>query len=446
MPLTLRIVLPFSVLFALLTGVSGWYAARQSAAVSEQRLVQRIRDAADQIAVLPLNRQEELDRIKPVVDLELAVGDVTGQVRHTLSATAGDAIRGLLPGKKGEGTVRIVGRSYRYVRGEVPGPFLTALVVLVPESRIHAVRAEATQGIFIGAGVATVLAVLLGIGLARSMTQPISALVRETVRIAQGDLDRRIQPSGPPELRILADSFNQMVESLARSRAELVEAEKRALLGRMATAVAHEIRNPLTPIRMTVQLLQERVDEEARRDLAVVLGEIDRLETVVGELLTLGRPGQPSLREVDLREPIGEILRLVEGRFAHRSVALDRDIESQPLTLQADPDRIKQAAMNLLLNALEASPADSRVMVRLSEANGWVTLVVEDQGGGVAEPDNLFTPFYTTKPEGTGIGLVLCRAIAEEHGGEVSYDPLPGGSRFALRLPTEKSVRTPAER
>jgi len=438
--LTLRIVLPFSLLFALLTGASGWYAANRAAAVTEQRLLQRMRDVAAELSRLPLgNRPEELSRIKAVVDLDLAIADVTGQVRQTLGQAANEPLSKLLPGKAQQGRIRLDGREYRYIRGKVDGPFLTGLLLLVPERRIHRAREEAARGILLAALIAVALAVLLGTILAVSLARPIARLAAQAQRIAEGDLDQRVMPGGPRELVALGESFNRMVESLARSRAELVEAEKRALLGRIATAVAHEIRNPLTPMRMTVQLLLEQVSEEARADLQVVLNEIDRIDTVVGELLTLGRPGAPVMQDIDLRAPVGEIVRLVEGRFAHRRIALLREFPEAPLLVRADPDRIKQALMNLLLNALEASPSDCSVTVKLYREAGEVRIVVEDQAGGVTAPEKLFTPFFTTKPEGTGIGLVLCQTIAEAHGGSVVHQAIEGGSRFQLSLPDDQA-------
>jgi len=435
--LAFRIAWPFALLAAALAGAVGWDAARRAGEGAEQRLDARMADAAELLARLPgAYEQERLDEIGRVLGLGVAIRDFTGEVRHTLRPSATRDLERALAGPQRAGVLEVGGERHRAVWGAVRGPVLDALVLLVPEHEVAFELERARAGIGALTAVAVLAAVVLAAFIARGVARPLAGLVVQTRRVAAGELDARIAPRGPRELRELAASFNAMAASLARSQAELDAAREQALLGRMATGIAHEIRNPLTSIRMAMQLAAEQARTASERaDLEVVVAELDRIDAVAGELLLLGRPMALERADTDLRELVVRALKSMAARVAHRGVALAPRLPDGPLVARVDAGKITQLLVNLVLNALDASPAGASIEVELAARDGQVELAVRDAGPGVADPERLFEPFFSTKAHGTGLGLATSRKIARAHGGDLVHEPLAVGSRFAARWP-----------
>jgi signal transduction histidine kinase len=225
-------------------------------------------------------------------------------------------------------------------------------------------------------------------------------------------------------------------------------AEQRATLGQMAAAMAHELRNPLTAMKMLVQgaLAGEDwgLDSPALsgRDLAVLEEEIGRLERLTQSFLDFARPPQLEKRTLDVRPLVEQTLRVVEARATAAQTRVEFEAPPGPVLAVIDPGQFRQVLLNLLLNALDAvaGPGVIRVSVA-SEAGGWLTLRVSDSGCGLpaALGGRIFAPFTTTKEMGLGLGLSICKRIAEAHGGEISGVTRPeGGATFTLRLPANR--------
>lgn len=445
MSMPLRIVLPFSLLFALLVGAVGWGAARRAQAVSEARIEGRLANAAGLLATLPGSfDQMRIDEIKLVLGLELATEDYDGERYHTLPLDADRDVRQLLrrarqPGPEArarppEAELGGVRYRVRWARSDPSQDVLIAL--LVPLEQVRASREHAARGILAASAIALLLAVLVGALLARTLTRPLARLAADARAIQAGELEREVTVAGPPEVRDLGQAIRSMLGALGELRAARVEAAQQALLAQMATSIAHEIRNPLTSIKMMIELLAERPELAGQRaDLDVARGEVARLESVVGELLVLGKPTELRRVGVDLREPIEASLRLFAARFAHRGVRLEAQLPETRVRAEADPDRLQQILTNLITNALEASAEGGLVTVSLALDSGLARIGVRDQGQGVAEPDQLFVPFRTTKRTGTGVGLAISRQIARAHGGELHHRPSETGAFFELELP-----------
>jgi signal transduction histidine kinase len=303
----------------------------------------------------------------------------------------------------------------------------------------------ATAGLVAGYGVAR--------GLSRSLIQ-LSVLIRD----AAGRLEVGVSPvrfSGRDlgefqnVLRLITERVGAIVERLQQQEREVLRAEQMAAVGQLAAGMAHELRNPLTAMKVLVQsaLTGTGVGEENGsvegslndRDLIVLDEEITRLERLIQSFLDFAQPPKPDKRVLDVRPLVEQTLAFLARRAAAVSVHLELVAPSEPMQAAVDPGQLRQVVLNLLLNALDALPGGGRVSVYLGwESNGWLTVQVADSGRGLpaALGDRIFDPFTSTKETGLGLGLSVCRRIAADHGGTLlAADRPEGGAVFTLRLP-----------
>ncbi|MBI5490586.1 MAG: hypothetical protein HY905_24850 [Deltaproteobacteria bacterium] len=229
-----------------------------------------------------------------------------------------------------------------------------------------------------------------------------------------------------------------LADRLRTIRGELDEAQRLSALGKVAAGLAHEIRNPLGAIRGAIELLPTSAgDPESERLRALVLREVDRINELVTQMLTLARPQPPQKASVRVRELVHEVARLAgeDPRLGHATVAVH---VAEALEVPADQAQLRQVLWNLLKNAIQAAPAGSAVQVRGGERDGGVEICVDDAGPGVPdeERERVFELFYSSRPYGVGIGLATCRQIVASHGGrlEVARSDL-GGASFKVWLP-----------
>jgi signal transduction histidine kinase len=247
-------------------------------------------------------------------------------------------------------------------------------------------------------------------------------------------------------MEALSASLERMSAALERARAEFARSEQMAVAGQLAAALAHEVRNPLTSARMTVEMLlaEERRPAPAEA-LGSVLEELGRLELVVDEMVTFARPTPPVLARVELPAVVEEVLTFMRRQLDHAHVRAASEFSPAARAARADRNKIKQVLVNLVLNAVQAMARGGELNVRVLPAGGGgggrVALEVADTGPGVRpeDLDKIFAPFYTTKPGGAGLGLSVSRRIAEEHGGALSCVSAGGrGATFRLELPAWK--------
>ena len=322
---------------------------------------------------------------------------------------------------------------------------LTQALVVRFEASIRAARADVegverrTRRFLLALLVAApAVAVAVSVLIGRSIARPVARLEAGAARIAEGDLEARIEVRGAPELEALAARWNEMTAALKRHQEQLVESEKLAGIGRLAAGVAHEINNPLGVILGYAKLLRKKCDGLMAEDLAVIEDETLRAKEIVDGLLDLSRPLPPGAEAVDLRALSDEVVsRLAEARLLD-GVAISVDGRA---SAPGHPEKLRQVLVNLVRNAAEAAGEGGRIEVRIAERDGAAEVAVEDSGPGIPPErrGRLFEPFFTTKPRGTGLGLAVSRAIARAHGGELAADGAPaGGARFALRLPLRR--------
>ena len=227
--------------------------------------------------------------------------------------------------------------------------------------------------------------------------------------------------------------------------------EKQLLLSRLLARLAHEIRNPLSSLAIHVQLLEEdmaRADPNLRGQSAgrfeIIRGELQRLETLMLQFLNLAAPSSVDLQAVDLAEVVRYVCALLRPEAAARNIELAVVLPENPPVISADPAQLKQALVNLIINAIQAVERNGciEVAVRLDRGQGMFVLQVSDNGPGVPSERKtaVFDPFFTTKPEGNGLGLWIVQQIATAHGGVAMVDDMPdGGAVFTLQLPLREA-------
>jgi PAS domain S-box-containing protein len=237
----------------------------------------------------------------------------------------------------------------------------------------------------------------------------------------------------------------------AARQAEALKAQQMTTLAQLATGVAHEIRNPLTSIKMLIQVNRAKFAEMGlpTEDIQLVEQEIRRMERSVTSLLEYARPEKTEFREFLLRETIDTTLRLVNGRCVANHVELKAELPETPIKLYGDSAQIQQLLLNLCLNGLDAMPNGGVLRIRVTTSDSLVKIVVSDTGPGIREDvmGSLFSPFVTTKRNGVGLGLGICRRIAESHQGSLTgANSAEGGARFDLTLPMSRGSELRGDR
>ena len=237
----------------------------------------------------------------------------------------------------------------------------------------------------------------------------------------------------------LGRTLRRQRQEQERLRDELRRAEHLASLGRLLAGVAHEVRNPLAGIRSTVQLWQRLPDvTRTPESMDAVVASVDRLDGLVARLLHFARPDASEREPVDVNRAAAESLDLLAAQAAGQGVTLERDLAADLPPVAGSADGLRQVVLNLLTNALQAMPTGGKLRCSAALSGKWVELRVTDTGHGVAGADQprLFEPFFTTRPDGTGLGLALCREIVAGHGGRIELESTgPGGSVFLVALP-----------
>ncbi len=284
-------------------------------------------------------------------------------------------------------------------------------------------------------------ALLITVLLSRGLARPVRALAEQAQRVMHGD-PRPVVASGARELVEAAEAFNRAIADLVALRKRLAVTERIAARREIARRVAHEIKNPLLPIRASVETLRRlrarsdpRFDEYFDEATRTVLDEVARITHIVGEFTRFARLPAPQPAPFDAAEAVRSVVSL------HAAAGAPIELEAEPSPeLIADRDQLVQVVTNLVQNAQQAlaGQGDGRVKVRVArEHDKWV-LSVTDNGPGVAKEmrDKLFEPYATTKAEGTGLGLAIVERIVLEHGGEIRFHDAPGGgASFVVKLP-----------
>ncbi|MFT7679292.1 MAG: signal transduction histidine kinase [Planctomycetota bacterium] len=288
--------------------------------------------------------------------------------------------------------------------------------------------------------VALLVATLLTSFVARRITRPILHLKHTTERVAKGELGARVEVSGKDEVGELGHAFNAMFAELEETRDRIVRAEKDAAWREMARQVAHEVKNPLTPISLSVDLLRRAHAEKSPDFESVLERTLDMIQRQVVNMREVTRDfaafaGEHRARSpVQVGEVVDDVLELSAAWAAERAVVINRSGDSG--VVMADPGELRRAVLNLVSNAMEAMPEGGTLDVQVHSEAGFVDVIVQDTGSGLGDDvrEHLFEPYFTTRSSGTGLGLAIVRRVVEDMGGSVSLENRVEGAGAVAKL------------
>jgi two-component system nitrogen regulation sensor histidine kinase NtrY len=298
------------------------------------------------------------------------------------------------------------------------------------------------------AGVGILLAIAASLWITSRISRPIEQLAAAAAEVAAGNWETQVAISSHDEVGELAGSFNHMTQQLSEQRERLVQSERVAAWRELARRLAHELKNPLFPLQLTVEnLVRARelpaadFDDIFRECTATLTTEITNLKTVIARFNDFSKMPRPQLQEVNVRELLQRISALYEPVLEQRQppIAFRSKVSDENLTVSADPDLLHRALSNLVLNAMDAMPGGGTLTMEAGREDSWVELRVSDTGSGMTEEESqrLFTPYYTTKQHGTGLGLAIVQSVVSDHQGTIRVESQPGsGTTFVIELPS----------
>jgi signal transduction histidine kinase len=266
--------------------------------------------------------------------------------------------------------------------------------------------------------------------------------IRRGLHRLEDDFNYRF-PMIPGDFGQIAMAINGMAERRMALEAELRRQDRLAALGKVVSGVAHEIRNPLNSMKLTLQLLDRRLKKgvPVAHEIQESLHEIDRLDMILGRLLAFGRPSMMNRQAQNLAPIMDQAIRMVQDAVRQKGIHLIAlGLRDNPVA-DVDGPQIVQVLINLLLNAIDASPASGTVRIEAQHRDDAVRILVSDEGPGIPEESrpHVFDAYFTTKPDGMGLGLAVSREIVANHGGTLKFETGPAGTSFILLLPIDRS-------
>jgi len=328
-------------------------------------------------------------------------------------------------------------------------------VLLVGSSRqklIQMLNFIRILALMVGGGV-ILLGLVLGWWISARVTRPIEELAVGAREVAAGNWGARVDVHSHDEVGQLAEAFNEMTRQLAEQRERLVQTERVAAWRELARRLAHELKNPLFPLQLTVENLQrareqtsEQFDEVFFESTATLRAELENLKTIVSRFSDFAKMPVPEFEAVDVNELVRSTIKLFEPQLApvgRPPITPELYLDENLPHPQADPILLRRALENLILNSLDAMPAGGTLTVRTAQRSGAVRLEVTDTGEGLAPEEcaRLFTPYYTTKRHGTGLGLAIVQSVVSDHSGRIEVESAPGaGATFRIELPMEQKL------
>ena len=301
-----------------------------------------------------------------------------------------------------------------------------------------------------------ILAILLSGWASSRVTRPVEQLAAAAQQVAAGNWNTHVAVDSSDELGAMAESFNRMTAELLAQRERVVQAERVAAWRELARRLAHELKNPLFPLQLTVENLvrarqqsledipernREKFDEVFRESSATLLAEISNLKTIISRFSDFSRMPQPQFQQVQVNQVVKNVARLLQAQLhtpGQPSIENRLELAESLPAIAADPELLHRAFFNLALNALDAMPQGGTLTLRTRQVGHRVLVEIADTGAGLTaeECERLFTPYYTSKAHGTGLGLAIVQSIISDHGGMISVRSEPGqGTTFMIELP-----------
>jgi len=332
-------------------------------------------------------------------------------------------------------------------------------ILLIGNSRrsyVELKRRIRDAALLVGGG-GVVLAILLSSWASARVTRPVVDLARAAQDVASGNWSASVQVEGHDEVAQLAESFNRMTSELLAQTERLVQTERVAAWRELARRLAHELKNPLFPLQLTVENLirareqsPEMFEEIFRESSQTLLAEISNLKGIIGRFSEFSKMPQPQLQRVQVNEIVEAVARLFQVQFqaqGREAIHCEMQLDRRLGPIAADPELLHRALSNLVLNAMDAMPKGGTLTLRTRRDDGKVAVEVCDTGSGLTpeECERIFTPYYTSKQHGTGLGLAIVQSVVSDHGGRISVHSEPGkGTTFVIELPSNVDALPPA--
>ena len=330
-------------------------------------------------------------------------------------------------------------------------------VLLVGSSRrplIELERQVVSTAMLVG-GAGILVAVLASLWFAARVTRPVVSLAAAARRVAAGDLGTKVEVESSDELGELAASFNRMTEDLVQQKDRTLQVERVAAWRELARRLAHELKNPLFPLQVTVENLMRAkqkspamFEEVFHEGTATLLAEINNLKTIIGRFSEFSRMPQPQRRPTQVNDVVHSVLRVFHAQLHNNElennhkdkIAVRTELADALPEISADPDLLHRALQNLVLNAIDAMPQGGELTIRTAILRDRIEISVSDTGSGLTQEEcgRLFTPYYTTKQHGTGLGLAIVQSVVSDHGGKIAVESTKEkGTTFRIELSRE---------
>jgi two-component system, NtrC family, nitrogen regulation sensor histidine kinase NtrY len=319
-------------------------------------------------------------------------------------------------------------------------------VLLIGSSRRDLVLLEASMrstAVWV-ASVGILIGILLSWWATARVTRPVRKLAASAGKVAAGAWDTTVEIPSRDEIGQLAGAFNRMTHELVEQRERLVQAERVAAWRELARRLAHELKNPLFPLQITVENMQrareshpDQFDEVFREGSQTLLAELTNLKQIIGRFSDFAKMPAPEMQAVQFNGLIAETMKLFEPQFAKAHVVAKTELDKNLPAVQADPEQMTRVLRNLVLNAIDAMPSGGVLTVRTIPLGRGARIEVSDTGQGLTpeECSRLFTPYYTTRTHGTGLGLAIVQSVISDHKGRIAVESEPGrGATFRIDL------------
>ena len=377
---------------------------------------------------------EQPERLQPVIDqIRKQPQTLVQTINWSSDATSAETFHAM----------PLMGRNNELLGVLLVGSSRKELVLL--RNRIVMTSAAVAAG-------ALLIGLLVGLWVAARITRPVRELAEGAREVAAGRWETRIDVRGLDEIGQLGIAFNDMTRTLASQRDRLLQTERVAAWRELARRLAHELRNPLFPLQITVENLQRAKQLDAKQFLevfnestATLKVELANLNAIVGRFSDFSKMQAPAFTRMDVNEALRNIIRLFEPQFnvvGKPTIAAEYFLTEPLPEIDADPVLLHRAFQNLVLNALDVMPAGGTLTLRTSERGANVLIEFSDSGAGLTPEEcaRLFTPYYTTKQQGTGLGLAIVQSIVSDHHGTISVSSEEGhGTTFRIELPKRQA-------
>jgi nitrogen fixation/metabolism regulation signal transduction histidine kinase len=296
--------------------------------------------------------------------------------------------------------------------------------------------AVASGGIFLG--------IALSWWATTRITKPVQRLADSARKVAAGDWAATVEVATADEIGQLARAFNRMTHELVEQRERLVQSERVAAWRELARRLAHELKNPLFPLQITVENMQraraqypEQFDEVFREGSATLLAELANLKQIVSRFSDFAKMPAPEMQPIQLNDLAAETVKLFAAQLSQAHIAVRTELDPDLPPVMGDREQLTRVLRNLTLNAIDAMPQGGALTIRTAAQESGVRIEVSDTGQGLTPEEcaRLFTPYYTTKTHGTGLGLAIVQSVISDHKGRISVESEPGrGSTFRIDL------------